>query len=90
MKINLKVRLKNPTFWLGIIATVVATVSAYIGVNFEQLTTWHEFFDALLSAISNPVVVVSTISAVYNAIIDPTTSGLCDSKEALTYNKPKE
>ncbi len=90
MKINFKVRFKNPTFWIGILVAVVATVSAQIGVDVTQLTTWQAFFDALKNAVSNPVVVVSVIACVYNAVIDPTTSGLCDSKDAMNYDKPKE
>ena len=90
MNINFKVRFKNPTFWVGIIVAVFATVFAQLGMSFEQITTWAMFGQVLLDAISNPVVVVAVISAVYNAIIDPTTAGLSDSKNALTYKTPKK
>lgn len=90
MKINWKVRLKNPMFWVGIAVAVVATVMTQLGLSFESITSWQAFFNAMLDAVSNPVVVVAIITAVYNAIIDPTTKGVCDSKQALEYEKPKE
>ncbi len=90
MKINFKVRFKNPAFWVGIIVAVFATVFAQLGLSFDQITTWAKLGQVLLDAISNPVVVVAVISTVYNAIIDPTTAGLSDSKNALTYTKPKK
>lgn len=90
MKINWKVRFKNPMFWIGIIVAVVATVFTQLGVNFEQVTSWADFLQLFVDAVSNPVVVVAVITAVYNAVIDPTTKGLHDSKDALRYDKPKE
>lgn len=90
MKINWKVRLLNPAFWLGIIVAVFATVFTQLGMSWEQVTSWATLGQLLLDAVSNPVVVVAVISAVYNAIIDPTTAGISDSKKALTYTKPKK
>ena len=90
MKINWKVRLLNPTFWIGIIVAVFATILTQLGMSWEQVTSWAVFGQLLLDAVSNPVVVVAVISAVYNAINDPTTAGLSDSKKALTYTKPKK
>lgn len=89
MKINLKVRLKNPMFWIGILSTIVLTIFAELGIQTEDITTWKAFFDALLNAVQNPVVIVAVITSVYNAVIDPTTKGFCDSKDALSYDKPK-
>lgn len=90
MNINWKVRFKNPMFWVGIIVAVVATVLTQLGMSWEQVTSWATLGQALLEAVSNPVVVVAVITATYNAIVDPTTSGLSDSKNALTYEKPKK
>lgn len=89
MNINWKVRLRNPMFWTGIVVAIVMTVLAQLGMSWEQITSWAMFGELLLEAISNPVVVVAVLSATYNAIIDPTTSGLSDSKTALTYKTPK-
>ncbi len=90
MKINWKVRLLNPAFWLGIVVAVFATVFTQLGVSWEQVTSWATLGQLLLDAVSNPVVVVAVLSAVYNAIIDPTTYGLSDSKNALKYETPKK
>ncbi len=90
MNINWKVRFKNPMFWVGIIVAVVATVLTQLGMSLEQVTSWATLGQALLDAVSNPVVVVAVITAAYNAIVDPTTAGLSDSKNALTYTKPKK
>lgn len=89
MNINLKVRLKNPMFWVGIISTIVLTILAQLGLQFQDITTWQAFFDALLQAIKNPVIIVAIITSVYNALVDPTTKGFSDSKQALCYEKPK-
>lgn len=90
MKINWKVRFKNPMFWIGIVVAVVATVLTQLGVSWEQVTSWETFLQLFVDSVKNPVVVVAVITAVYNAVIDPTTKGVCDSKDALKYNKPKE
>ena len=90
MKINWKVRFKNPMFWIGILIAVVATILTQLGVSWEQVTNWKSFFKLFVDAVSNPVVIVAVITAVYNAVIDPTTKGMCDSKDALKYDKPKE
>ena len=54
------------------------------------MTTWAALGDALLQAVKNPVILVSVLVSVWNAINDPTTKGLSDSAQALTYDKPKE
>ncbi len=89
MKINIKVRLKNPIFWASIFSTVILTILTQLGLNFQDITTWQDFFDILLQAVKNPVIVVSVVTSVYNALIDPTTKGFGDSVQALSYKKPK-
>ena len=44
--------------------------------------------NVILTAFSNPYVLLLMATSVYNAIIDPTTTGITDSKMALTYNTP--
>ena len=41
-------------------------------------------------AIQNPVILVSVAVSVWNAINDPTTEGVSDSKQAMTYTEPKK
>ena len=50
----------------------------------------YTFGGIFVKAVSNPVVIVSVLVSVWNLITDPTTKGLSDSTQALTYQKPKE
>jgi phi LC3 family holin len=89
MKINWKIRLMNPVFWANIGCAIILPILAYMGLNWTDLTTWAALGGVLLSAIQNPVIVVSVIVSVWNALNDPTTAGLSDSDNALTYTEPK-
>ena len=89
MKINWKVRIKNPVFWANIIRAVMAPVLVHLGINWEEVTTWAKLFEILVQAVSNPVICVAIVVSVWNAIIDPTTAGIKDSDRALTYNEPR-
>ena len=90
MKINWKVRAKNTHFWVQILVTVVLTTLTYAGLNGSDITTWGKLFDLIESTLSNPYCLAMIGISVYNAIVDPTTKGLGDSKQALTYDKPIE
>lgn len=88
MKINWKVRFANPEFWKQIALAVFVPLLAYYGLMWEDMTTWAAIGNLFVQAIQNPVVVLSVVVSVYNAIIDPTTKGIGDSERALTYDKP--
>ena len=90
MKINWKVRFKNPLFYAQLILSVLTPILTYLGLTATDLTTWAKLFDVLLQAVSNPYVLALTLVSVYNALVDPTTKGFGDSENALTYDKPKE
>lgn len=85
MKINWKVRAVNPYFWIGLIAVVLASV----GVSPESLTSWAILKDQLLALIGNPFAIGCVAIAVIGYINDPTTSGIGDSEQALSYKKPR-
>ncbi len=89
MKINWTVRRKNIVFIAEIIASVLVPILAYMGLNWEDMTTWAALGNVLLDAIKNPVIVFAVITSVFNAITDPTTKGVSDSTQAMTYTKPK-
>ena len=89
MKINWKVRAKNPVFWTNIIISIVLPILAHMGMNWEDMTTWPALGNLLLSAVQNPVIVVAVIVSVWNAINDPTTAGISDSTQAMTYEAPR-
>ncbi len=83
--INWKVRIKNKTFWVAIIPAILLLVQAIVAV-FGVTIDLGNLGDNLI-AVVNAVFVVLSILGVVN---DPTTSGLSDSKRALTYETPKE
>lgn len=87
--INLKVRLKNPLFIVQIFMAVLMPILAYMGLTFEDMTSWSVLGDALLHAISNPYIIGIVIVSVFNAVNDPTTHGISDSENAMHYKTPK-
>ena len=90
MKINWKVRFKNPVFWFNLAASILLPMLAYLGFNWEDMTSWQAVGNVLLQAVQSPVIVVSVLVSVWNLLNDPTTSGLSDSSQALTYTEPKK
>lgn len=85
MRINWKVRIKNRTFWLAIVPATVVLIKAVAGVF---------GFDIDLSGISDRL--IDVINALFvclsivGIVVDPTTDGLTDSNQALTYEAPKK
>lgn len=87
---NWKVRFKNPLFIAQMILAVLTPILAYAGLTVKDLTTWQALGDLLMGALSNPYVLGLVVVSVFNAITDPTTSGVKDSDQALAYTQPKE
>lgn len=87
---NLKVRLRNPWFWLQIVTGAVLTMLAYYGLSAEDMTTWAGLGNVVLGTLKNPYCLLLIASNVWNALNDPTTSGLTDSDRAKNYDKPLE
>ena len=90
MKINFKVRLKNPVFIAQIILAILTPILAYAGLTMQDITTWKTLGDLIMNALSNPYVLGLVGVSVWNAINDPTTKGIGDSANALLYNKPNK
>ena len=86
--INWTIRFKNPVFYMQLILAVLTPVLAYMGLTVKDLTTWAAVGNVLLQAVSNPYVLALVLVSVCNAVNDPTTSGISDSTNALTYDKP--
>lgn len=84
MKINIPVRFKNPWFWVGLCGTILAAM----GVSPEMFTSWGAVWEAVVNMVSNPYMLVSVVLAVLGVFVDPTTSGISDSKRALSYKSP--
>lgn len=86
--INLKVRFKNPVFWAQIVLAVLMPILAYAGLTLQDITTWQALGLLIWTAIQNPYVLGLVIVSVWNALNDPTTSGLTDSARAMGYDVP--
>lgn len=83
MNINWKVRLKSGSWWLGIISAVVTAVFAVL-----------QLCDVALPVTAEQVLQAATLVLMIPAAIgittDPTTKGVSDSAQAMTYNTPKQ
>lgn len=83
MKLNLKVRLRNPICYLTVIPAVIAFVYTVLGC-FGVVPTISE------STVTNVFTAVITFLTALGVLIDPTTKGVGDSEKALHYCKPGE
>lgn len=83
MKINWKVRLKNPVFWM----TVVPAATAFIYTVLKALGIVPALSeDMVLNLVS---VLITALTAV-GVLVDPTTAGIGDSKLAQGYTEPRK
>lgn len=86
MKINWKVRVKNPYFWVGLLGVILSAM----GVSADMFTSWDIVIEQAKALISNPFMIGSVIMAVLGTLVDPTTAGVADSQRALEYNSPSQ
>ena len=82
--INWKVRIKNKTFWLALIPAVLLLIQVVAAV-FGYTLDLGELGNKLLAVVN----AVFGVLAVLGIVTDPTTVGISDSKQALTYEAPK-
>lgn len=88
MNINWKIRVKNVSFWVSVALAVFTPILAYMGLTAQDMTTWSALGNMLLNAIKNPYILLMVAVSVYNAIVDPTSTGVTDSARALQYSYP--
>lgn len=82
---NWKVRFKNRTFWLAMIPAMIvliSQVSEMFGLVLDLTVIQNQLKEIVES--------VFLILSILGIVIDPTTKGVLDSTQALTYEKPKE
>jgi phi LC3 family holin len=85
MNINWKVRIKNKNFWLALIPAIlllIQTVLVPFGYKWDFGVLGQQ-----LTAIINAAFAVLSILGVVN---DPTTEGVSDSAQAMSYDSPKK
>ena len=85
MKINWIVRIKNKNFWLALIPAVLLLIQVIASV-FGATIDLGELGNKLLAVVD----VVFVILALLGIVTDPTTEGVADSRQALTYDEPKK
>ena len=83
MNINWRVRFQNKTFLTGLISLVVVFV--YDLLQLLEITP-----AVTQSAVMQVAEGVLTILGMVGVIADPTTAGVADSKQAMTYDAPKQ
>lgn len=83
--INWKVRIKNKNFWLSLIPAIILLVQV-VAAPFGFTLDLGELGNQLL-AIVNAIFAVLVILGI---VEDPTTAGVGDSSQAMTYTEPKK
>lgn len=85
MSINWKVRIRNKNFWLALVPAVLLLVqvcAAPFGYAWD--------FGVLNAQLATIVNALFSVLAILGIVADPTTAGVGDSEQALSYEKPKE
>ena len=85
MNINWTVRLKNKTFWLAMIPAVLLLVQVVAAV-FGYTIDLGDLGNKLLEVVN----ALFAVLAILGIVNDPTTAGVTDSIQALTYTEPKK
>lgn len=80
---NFILRLKNKTCLVALISSIVAFVYQILGI-FEVVPVISE------SEITQICGIVINLLVTLGIIVDPTTQGIVDSKQALEYTEPKK
>lgn len=83
--INWIVRIKNKAFWIAIIPAILLLVQV-VGAVFGFTLDLGDLGDKLLDVVN----AVFSVLVILGIVTDPTTSGVSDSKQALTYTEPKK
>lgn len=81
MKINWKVRLKNPTFWITVIPAIITVIYAVLAL-FDVVPNVAE------ETLVNGFMALMSVLATLGIVVDPTTKGISDSDRAMNYNEP--
>lgn len=83
--INWRVRIKNRNFWLALIPAIILLIQV-VAAPFGLVLDLGELGNQLL-AIVNAIFAVLVILGI---VEDPTTEGIADSSQAMTYTEPKK
>ena len=85
MNINWIVRIKNKTFWLALIPAVLLLIQVVASV-FGFTLDLGDLGDKLIAVVN----ALFAVLVILGIVTDPTTEGVGDSTQALTYTEPKK
>ena len=85
MKINWMVRIKNKNFWLSLIPAVLLLIQVIAAV-FGFTLDLGDLGNKLLAVVN----ALFAVLAILGIVTDPTTAGVSDSNQALSYAEPKK
>lgn len=83
--INWLVRIKNKAFWVAIIPAIlllIQVIAAVFGYELDLGDLGNRLLDVVNAAFA--------VLVILGVVTDPTTAGVSDSKQALTYTEPKK
>lgn len=83
--INWLARVKNKAFWVAIIPAVLIVIQA-VGAVFGYTLDFGDLGNRLLEVVN----AIFGVLVILGVVVDPTTAGVKDSKQALTYTEPKK
>lgn len=83
--INWTVRIKNKNFWVALIPAVLLLAQVVAAVFGYQLDL-GELGNRLLDVVN----ALFTVLVILGVVTDPTTEGVADSAQAMTYTEPKK
>lgn len=83
MKINLKVRMKNKTFVITMLTTVIAFIYQILAM-FEIVAPINK------EQVTQVIMLLVNILVGLGILVDPTTKGVSDSERALGYDEPND
>ena len=83
MKINLKVRMKNKTFVITMLTTVIAFI-------YQILAMFEIVAPISKEQVTQVIMLLVNILVGLGILVDPTTKGVSDSERALGYDEPND
>lgn len=81
MKINWKVRLKQPAFWIATVPVVISFVYAILALLGIVPSITEDI-------VQNAFIAIVAMLAQFGIVVDPTTKGVGDSDRAMNYDEP--
>ena len=83
--INWKVRFANTAFWVAFVPAILLLIQVVAAV-FGYALDLGDLGNKLLAVVN----ALFAVLALLGIVTDPTTAGVSDSNQALTYEKPKD